>query len=267
MCFNGPVEKLNDTEYAQSAILLTSTAIASVLKNRMEVDYVAGLSLGEYSALTYADVFSLKDAMEITKARGGIMANALLDGTSSMAAVLGGDDELIKDVCNRVSDLGVCEIANYNCPGQTVISGEVEAIEKAITTLKEEGIRRIMPLNVSGAFHCSLLENASLELGKILEKYDIKAPSIPVVYNISGTELDNDIKDILVKQIKNSVYFKQSIEYMISKGVDLFIEIGPGKTLSTFVRKINREVQVYTIDSIEKMKELSEVLKWQEKLR
>lgn len=258
LCFGGPEEKLNDTEFAQSAILLTSLAISSVLADRVNIDYVAGLSLGEYSALTFANSFSLEDAVEIVKARGTIMADALPKGTSSMAAVLGGDDELIKSICNSVNEIGVCEIANYNCPGQTVISGEVDAVNEATRLLKEAGIRRVVPLNVSGAFHCSLLDEASSELGEVLAKYPIREPKIDIVYNALGKSSDMDIIEILMKQIKSSVYFKQSIEYMIAQGVDTFIEIGPGKTLSAFVKKTNRDVVVHSLNSVDVMKEFLE---------
>lgn len=258
LCFGGPEEKLNDTEFAQSAILLTSLAISSVLADRVDIDYVAGLSLGEYSALTFANSFSLEDAVEIVKARGTIMADALPKGTSSMAAVLGGDDELIESICNSVNEIGVCEIANYNCPGQTVISGEVDAVNEATRLLKEAGIRRVVPLNVSGAFHCSLLDEASSELGEVLAKYPIREPKIDIVYNALGKSSDMDIIEILMKQIKSSVYFKQSIEYMIAQGVDTFIEIGPGKTLSAFVKKTNRDVVVHSLNSVDVMKEFLE---------
>lgn len=258
LCFGGPEEKLNDTEFAQSAILLTSLAISSVLADRVNIDYVAGLSLGEYSALTFANSFSLEDAVEIVKARGTIMADALPKGTSSMAAVLGGDDELIESICNSVNEIGVCEIANYNCPGQTVISGEVDAVNEATRLLKEAGIRRVVPLNVSGAFHCSLLDEASSELGEVLAKYPIREPKIDIVYNALGKSSDMDIIEILMKQIKSSVYFKQSIEYMIAQGVDTFIEIGPGKTLSAFVKKTNRDVVVHSLNSVDVMKEFLE---------
>lgn len=258
LCFGGPEEKLNDTEFAQSAILLTSLAISSVLADRVDIDYVAGLSLGEYSALTFANSFSLEDAVEIVKARGTIMADALPKGTSSMAAVLGGDDELIESICNSVNEIGVCEIANYNCPGQTVISGEVDAVNEATRLLKEAGIRRVVPLNVSGAFHCSLLDEASSELGEVLAKYPIREPKIDIVYNALGKSSDMDIIEILMKQIKSSVYFKQSIEYMIAQGVDTFIEIGPGKTLSAFVKKTNRDIVVHSLNSVDVMKEFLE---------
>lgn len=258
LCFNGPEEKLNDTEFAQSAILLTSLAISNVLKDKISIDYVAGLSLGEYSALTFANSFSLEDAVEIVKARGTIMADALPKGTSSMAAVLGGDDELIDSICNSVNEMGICEIANYNCPGQTVISGEVDAVNEATRLLKEAGIRRVVPLNVSGAFHCSLLDDASFELGEVLNKYPIRKPEIALVYNALGKNSDEDIIEILMRQIKSSVYFKQSIEYMIGQGVDTFIEIGPGKTLSAFVKKTNRNVIAHSLNSVDVMREFLE---------
>lgn len=261
LCFEGPKEMLNDTAYAQSCILATSIAISKVIQSYgIRPDYVAGLSLGEYSALCYANAMSVNDAVNIVRERGKLMANALPSGTTSMAAVLNCDENIIKEVCEEVKETGLCTIANYNTNGQIVITGEKDAVEKASTLLLEKGARRVLPLNVSGAFHSPLLEDASLKLNKVLHKYKLSLPSIPVIYNVSGKEeniTDSEMLiDILTKQIKSSVYFKQSIEYMIEKGVDTFIEIGPGSTLSGFVRKINRNIPVYSVDSIESLNKM-----------
>lgn len=252
LCFEGPSEQLNNTAYAQSCILLTSYAIAKALQTKgFQPDYVAGLSLGEYSALCFADAFSIHDALQMVRKRGQIMESALPLGTTTMAAVLQCEASTIQKVCEAVTPIGVCEIANYNYPGQIVISGEVLAIQAASELLKEQGARRIIPLNVSGAFHTSLLEEASKQLATELNKYEITSPKIPVIYNISGKEEKEAVSQILNKQIKSSVYFSQSIEYLIQQGVDTFIEIGPGKTLAGFVKKIDRNVKVFSIETLQ----------------
>lgn len=252
LCFEGPKEMLDNTAYAQSCILTTSMAISALLKkDGIKADYVAGLSLGEYSALTYAGVLDLNDAVKIVRERGKIMDSAFTGKDVMMAAVLGSNENTIKEVIEEVRTLGVLEIANYNCPGQIVISGEKAACEKAAEKLSERNARRIIPLHVSGAFHTSLLEDASVSLGKELCKYTFGKTEIPVVYNYTGAESDEDIVNILTKQIKSSVRFSQTIEYMISHGVDTFIEVGPGRVLSGFVKKINKDVKVYGIDTVE----------------
>lgn len=249
ICFEGEAEQLNETSYVQPCILTTSLAIARVVEaHGIKPAYVAGLSLGEYSALAYANAMNTSDAIEIIRQRGKIMSNALPAGTTSMAAVLAMDAEAILDV---IKDIDGVTIANYNCPGQIVITGIKEAVATASTKLTEAGAKRVIPLNVSGAFHSPLLEEASYELKAVLEKYDLKTPTIPVVYNISGKEEDGNLVDILTKQIKSSVYFYQSLQYMIENGVEAFVEIGPGKALSAFVKKTTKEVPVYSVDSIE----------------
>ncbi len=252
LCFEGPEDMLNDTAYAQSAILTTSLAIASVVSSYgITPDYVAGLSLGEYSALAYAGAFSYKDAAYITRQRGQLMANALPAGTSGMAAVLNLDETLIQDICEQLTNQGeLCQIANYNCPGQIVITGTSKAMELAAPLLIEKGARRVIPLNVSGAFHSSLLKEAGSELREVLETIEMEKPKLPVVYNVSGQESETPLMDLLEQQIQSSVRFSQSISYMIAQGVTTFIEIGPGSTLKGFVRKINRDVNVYSVEDV-----------------
>lgn len=263
VCFNGPKETLDDTAYAQSSILATSMAIAAVVKSEgIEAEYVAGLSLGEYSALCYAGAFDLASALRITRARGKIMAEALPANTSGMAAVLNLDDALIQEVCDEVSkSTGVLEIANYNCPGQIVVSGSKEAIQASSAKLLEKGARRVIELNVSGAFHSSLLENASKQLHDVLVKEQLHEPKLKVVYNVTGTESKETLIDLLTKQIKSSVYFMQSIQYMIDQGVDTFIEIGPGSALKSFVKKINRDVKVYSVENVDTLNKMLEEVK------
>ena len=205
-CFEGPEDMVNDTAYAQSCLLITSYVMAHCLKKADVIpDITAGLILGEYTALTYGGAFTLEDALRVVRKRGQLMAHALPKGTGMMAAVLGADAETIQQACTDASDLGVCEVANYNCPGQIVISGETPAVEKARALLLERGVRRIMPLNVSGAFHSSLLLEASKELADLLDTVEIKTPSVPVVSNVSGDVETRPVRDVLVQQIHSSV--------------------------------------------------------------
>lgn len=255
ICFNGPKELLDQTKYAQPAMLMTSLSIAKILEaNGVKPEYVAGLSLGEYSALAFADVFKAKDAIEIVTKRGDIMQNALPLGTSGMTAVLGLEAPVIGAIINDIS--GVVEIANYNCPGQIVITGENDALAIAEERLSNAGARRCVRLNCSGAFHSSLLNDASKALRKELDKYSSNSPKYKVVYNLYGEESDNSINDILEGQIKNGVKFEQSIRYMLENGVDTFVEIGPGTALSGFVRKINRDVKVYAASDMESINKI-----------
>lgn len=261
LCFEGPKEELNNTAFAQPAILVTSLSIAESLKSHnIMPDYVCGLSLGEYSALTFAGTFQYEDAVKIVSKRGQIMANALPSGTTSMAAVMGATVETIQAALKSVTS-GICSIANYNSPAQIVITGENAALDEAIELLKAKKAKCIK-LNVSGAFHSPLLKNAALELDEVLSGYELSNPQIPVVYNVTGTEnQDKTIKELLTAQIKSPVRFMQSVEYMIEKGVDTFIEIGPGKALSGFIKKINRSVTVLNVEDEATLNNVLEVLK------
>ena len=260
LCFEDKAGVLNQTAYAQKAMLLTSYAIASCIReNGIEPEYACGLSLGEYSALTFADVWNIKDALDIITCRGNIMQNALPLGTTKMAAIIGLSREVILDTIKNVE--GVCEIANYNCPGQIVITGDAAAIDKACSLLLAAGARRALPLNVSGAFHSSLLTKASQELRSKLDEFIPHNPKYKIVYNVTGTELKENINDILERQICHSVYFEDSIRYMIDHGVDTFVEIGPGATLSSFIKKTSKDVAVYNVSTTEGLEALLEALK------
>ena len=259
LCFNGTQEQLNDTAVAQPCILATSSAIAAVLSEKgIHADVAAGLSLGEYSALAYAGVFTPQEGAKLVRQRGKIIAAALPEGTSGMAAVLNTEESVIAEVCAEVKEIGVCEIANYNCPGQIVISGQKEAVAAASEKLKARGARRVIPLQVSGAFHTSLLNEASVQLREVLDTYAFGEEEIPVINNVSGKVETRDLREVLQEQICHSVHFTQSLQAMIDMGVELFIEIGPGHALSGFVRKTTKEVPVYHIDTTE---DLEKVLK------
>ncbi|MDO4813613.1 MAG: ACP S-malonyltransferase [Gemella sp.] len=253
----GPKEDLDNTLNAQPAIVATSLGIANILKSKgIEADYVAGLSLGEYSALAYSGVLSLEDTLEIVKKRGQIMADALPQGTTGMLAVMNADLEKINEV---VASLDNLQIANYNSPKQIVLTGSLESIDRAVELFKEQKIRAIK-LNVSGAFHSDYLVGASEELYSVLKNYNFNETNKKVVYNTLGTESDEEVASLLKNQIKSSVRFMQSVEYMIENGVDTFVEIGPGKVLSGLIKQINSNVKIYNIESEKSIDDLVEEL-------
>lgn len=250
ICFEGPEEQLNDTAYTQVCLLVTSLAIAEALRAEgIEAQGVAGLSLGEYSALTYAKAFSQKTAIDVVRQRGQLMAGALPAGSSGMSAVLGDQLPTIKSVLSQ-NHGGLVEIANYNSPQQTVISGEWGALKNVEIALKAQGVSRIIPLRVSGAFHTSLLKPASQTLSTILDQVEVNSPVVPVYFNVSG-QPESDIKKALTQQICSSVQWVTTIQTMIQDGFDTFIEIGPGKTLAGLVRQIDPSVQIYSVESTE----------------
>lgn len=261
LCFEDKDGVLNQTAYAQKAMLITSYSIASALRDKgVEPSYCCGLSLGEYSALAFADVWDLEDAIKIISARGQIMQNALPLNTTKMAAVIGLGREEILSCLSQVHS-GVVEIANYNCPGQIVITGENKAVDEAIVLLKEK-TRKVVPLNVSGAFHSSLLKPASKELRKVLDQYEPRSPIYTILYNVSGQEETRPLNELLEEQICHSVYFEDTIKNLLSEGVDTFLEIGPGKTLSSFVKKTaTSEVKIINVSSYEQYLSALEELK------
>ena len=257
LCFEEN-DKLNITEYTQIAMLTVEAAIYAVMEEQgLKCDFTAGLSLGEYGSLIAAGVLSCEDAFKVVRQRGIFMQEAVPTG-GAMAAVLGMDAEAIEKVCESVSaDGGYVSIANYNCPGQIVITGEEAAVTKASEALKEAGAKRVVPLNVSGPFHSKMLIPAGEKLGKVIDETTINEVKIPYVSNVTA-ELVTDsvnVKDLLVKQISSSVRWQQTIELMIKEGVDTFVEIGPGKTLNGFMRKITRDenIKSYHIETPEEL--------------
>ena len=246
-------KKLDMTEYTQAAMVTTGIAMLKVIeKTALKADVCAGLSLGEYEALYLAGAISEEDAIVLARHRGKLMQEAVPLGVGTMAAVLNLDAAVIEDCLKDIENVW---IANYNCPGQIVISGTVEAIEKAGEKLKEAGAKRVLPLNVSGPFHSGLLKPAGDKLYEYLKNVEIKKPTIPYVANYTAEFVydDKDIKELLRKQVFGSVRFEQSIRNMLKEGVDTFIEIGPGKVLSGFVKKIDKEAKVYSIETVEDM--------------
>ncbi len=254
LCFEEN-DKINITEYTQIAMLTTEAAIWKVLTNAgVKADMTAGLSLGEYGALIASGTMSMEDAFAVVRKRGLYMQEAVPVG-GAMSAVLGLDAEKIAEICEKTQQetQKVVSIANYNCPGQIVITGQKEAVELAGTRLADEGARRVVPLKVSGPFHSKMLEGAGAKLGEALEPVTIHPAQIPYITNVTADYVTDpsQVKDYLIRQVSSPVRWQQSIERMIADGADTFIEIGPGKTLSGFLRKINRELKAVSIDKLE----------------
>lgn len=257
LCFTEN-DRLNLTEYTQAAILTASEAIRCVVeKEGLRADVCAGLSLGEYNALVAAGAMSFADAAFVVRERGKLMQEAVPQGIGAMSAVLGMEKERIEELCSGIEGV---EIANYNCPGQIVISGRKEAVEEASVKLKAEGAKRCMPLNVSGPFHSSMLREAGERLGRVLENITLQEPGLPYITNVTAEYVttQNQIKELLTRQVSSSVRWQQSIERMLADGVDTFIEIGPGRTLSGFMKKIDPTVKSYHIETISDMQEVLE---------
>ncbi|PJI08510.1 MULTISPECIES: ACP S-malonyltransferase [Clostridium] len=260
LCFEGKAEELNLTENTQPAILITSIAAMEALKEEKGIipDVVAGLSLGEYSAHVCSGTFSFEDAVKLVRKRGRYMQEAVPVGIGTMAAIIGLDSETVNRVCNEESKSGVVEVANYNCPGQIVIAGEVKAVENACAKLKESGARKTIMLSVSGPFHTSMLKSAAEKLEIELENININDMKVPVITNVTGDYVKNkgEVKGLLKKQVMSSVRWEDTINKMIDDGVDTFIELGPGRTLTSFIKKINRKMTTF---NIEKSEDLSKI--------
>lgn len=259
ICFSDESGLINQTEYTQPSMVAFACGVTAILKNMgICPDYVAGLSLGEYSALNAAGVFDAKTAIELVAFRGKAMANAAKDMESAMAAVLMLDEKPLLDCCNKASEKGVVSICNYNCPGQLVIGGEKSAVDYACELAKEAGAKRCMPLNVSGPFHTSLMKPAGDKLKEKFETIDFNDMSIPVLFNCLGKEKsqDDNIPDLLEKQVQSSVYMDKTIRRLYELGVTRIVEIGPGKALSGFVKKTAKIscVAVETKEDIENLK-------------
>lgn len=261
--FNGSEELLTKTENNQPSILLVSLACLKALEiEGIDADYVAGLSLGEYAALIYSGALSFEDGVKLVKKRASIMDSSLDKDAGSMAAVLKLDRDKVSELLDKASEFGIVEAANYNCPGQVVISGEIPAIKSSTKIAKELGGIAI-PLKVSGPFHSSLYKKASYKFYDELKKVKIRPLNKVVYSNVKGKPYseDDDMADLLRRQIMSSVLFEDSIKDMLDKGVDTFVEIGPGKTLSGFVKKIDKNVKVYNIEDIDSLRETVKIIK------
>lgn len=253
LCFNGPDEELKKTEVTQPAIFTVSMVCAKALEiNGIMPDMAAGLSLGEYSALTIAGALGFADAVKLLRQRGRFMQEAVPLGQGVMAAIIGLEREAVEASCKEASSEGIVEPANYNCPGQIVISGQIAAVDKACAIAKEKGAKRAIKLEVSAPFHCSLLKPAGERLAEVLEGVNIKAPNIPIIANVTAQIVSKpeDIKRLLIEQVSSPVRWEDSVRCMLEMGADTFIEVGPGKALSGFVKKISKDVKVMNVEDI-----------------
>lgn len=264
LVFEGPEEKLQITQNTQPAILTASWAIYKAVETAGVVpDCTAGLSLGEFTAHVLSGSMDFADAVALVEKRGKFMQDEVPEGIGGMSAVLALDEEVVEEVCKEVSKTGYVACANYNCPGQVVISGELKALEQAGELLVEKGAKRVIPLKVSAPFHCALLKGAGDKLSLELDKININEMSIPVYANVSGEKIESkdDIRQLLVSQVSNTVKWTNTIKNMIASGVDTFIEIGPGKVLGGLIKKTDRDVTVLNVENLETLNAVLEFLK------
>lgn len=255
LCFEEN-DQLNITEYTQIAMLTTEVAILKVLEQKgLKADCCAGLSLGEYGALAAAQVMELEDLFRLIRSRGIYMQEAYPTG-GAMTAVLGLDADTIWEICEKTE--GIVSIANDNCPGQIVITGEEKAVQEAAAKLQEAGAKRCVPLKVSGPFHSQLLAGAGEKLAQELADVEVRQPVIPYLCNVEAVPVTDSsrVKELLAKQVSGTVRWRETMERMLADGVDTFIEIGPGKTLTGFLRKIDREAKVFNVEKVEDLEKL-----------
>lgn len=265
LCFETDIDTLSKTENTQIAIATMSLSILEILKKEnINAEIAVGLSLGEYPALIYGGYLSFNDGMKLLKQRGYLMENRVPKEEYSMAAVIGLESNVIEEVCKDIQNSGMfVTTANYNYSGQTVISGLQEGIDKAIDILKQKGAKKVVKLKTGGPFHTIKLEEAKKEFIKDLEKVEFKQGSIKVIKNIDGTfynEKDN-MKEILSKHIVSPVRFDKAIELMINQGIDTFVEIGPGKALSGFIKKENKDANIINICDVKTLENAVSILK------
>lgn len=259
LCFHGPQEDLNLTENTQPAILTTSVAVMEVLKKEGIIpDVVAGLSLGEYSALVCSGALSLEEAVPLVKKRGKYMQEAVPEGVGGMAAIVGLDRETVFSVCEEAKEDGVVEAANFNCPGQIVLAGEHSALDKAIEIATGKGAKMAMKLPVSAPFHSSMLQPASDKLKEELEEIQIRPLLIPLISNVDADYVSchEEVKPKLIHQVVSPVKWEDSIRRMIDDGVDTFIEVGPGKALTGFIKKIDRKLNYMNVEDMDSLEQV-----------
>jgi [acyl-carrier-protein] S-malonyltransferase len=264
LCFNGPAEQLQLTENTQPAILAVSMAAlrAAKAEGLPQPDSVAGHSLGEYSALVAAGALSLTDALKTVRARGRYMQEAVPVGAGAMAAILGADLDVVMSACEEAAAGQVCSAANINSPNQVVIAGDAAAIDRAIVLLKVRGARRAMRLNVSAPFHCALMKPAQDRLAADLQRIQFEDLTTPLVTNVDAKAVKRgaEARDALVRQVSQPVRWLESVEFLISEGVQSFIEIGPGKVLSGLVRQIDRNLRCVNIEDETSLRATREAL-------
>ena len=261
----GPESELRLTSNAQPALMAVSLAVVRVIENISNqnienmVGFLAGHSLGEYSALTAAGSFSLADAAKLLRVRGESMQNAVPVGTGGMAALLGAELDVAKEIAVLASEKGVCDIANDNAPGQIVLSGELKTVEQSIEIAKAKGIRRAVLLPVSAPFHCSLMKPAAEKMLEALNNIKILPPKVPIVANVNATKIAGDPDDIrgsLVQQVTSMVRWRESVEWMIENGITSFVELGAGKVLTGLNKRIDKDVQSISVESPDAIEEV-----------
>lgn len=262
LCFDGTIEELNRTENTQPAVVtMTLAALAAFNKYNIKPFVVAGLSLGEYSALTCSGVFNINQVIPLVKKRGKYMQEAVPEGIGKMIAILGLSEDKVIEACKQASELGIVEAANFNCPGQIVIGGEIKAVDLAAELAAQKGALKTVVLPVSAPFHTSMLKPAADNLAKELENINLNDMNIKAISNVDVNYVQKDkIKDLLRKQVMSPVLWEQIIRKMINDGVDTFIEIGPGKTLTGFVRKVDRKLKVFNIEDTKSLNKTVEAL-------
>ena len=259
MIFNGDAETLMITENTQPTIVTMSVAALRVLEEKgIKPDVVAGLSLGEYTAHIASGSMNFADGVRLVKKRGKYMQEEVPVGKGAMAAIIALSADDVMKCCEAASEIGVCSPANFNCPGQIVVSGEVDAVNKCCELAKEKGAKRAMLLPVSAPFHCSMLIGA----GEKLANVEVSDMQIPVITNVTADYVSSkeDIKPLLIKQVSSSVKWEDTIRKMIADGVDTFVEVGPGKALSGFIKKVSRDVRVYNVEDMASLEKTLEGL-------
>jgi [acyl-carrier-protein] S-malonyltransferase len=256
LIFQGPDSELKKTYNTQPALLTTSIALLKVLqlKSDVKADFVAGHSLGEYSALVASGAMPFEDAVQTVRARGHFMEQAVPNGEGAMAAVLGAERTALSDLCQQITNEGhLVELANLNCPGQIVISGSESGVQAVVERGKEIGARRVLKLEVSGPFHSSMMRPAADQLDAHLAKVSLQNPMVPVVANVTAKPVQSadEIRQLLVQQVSSSVLWEDSVRYLVNAGVDTFIEIGPGNVLSGLIKKIAPDAYTVSLHSVE----------------
>ena len=252
LCFEGPQEELRSTQNAQVAILTHSIAALKALGvDKYTAKYCLGLSLGEYSALVASECLSFEDAVKLVRKRGEFMDASAKKNPGKMVSLMGMEMSAVEELCKGIG----CEIANLNCPGQVVVSGTASKIELLASLAKDKGARRAIILDVSGAFHCSLMDPAKEKLELEIDKVDFKIPSVPIIGNVTAEPSTdpNQIKENLIKQVNTTTYFERSINYVKAQGINTFIEIGPGSVLKGILRKIDKSLEVINIEKAEEI--------------
>jgi len=260
LCFEGPAEKLSTTTVSQPAIFVTSAAILEVLSESLEkADVTAGLSLGEYTALYAAGLIGFEDAVKLVQKRGEAMQRASDATKGAMVGIIGLDEDKVRQICDEARGEDILEGVNFNCPGQVVISGDIEACERAETLAEKYGAIKAVRLDVAGAFHTKMMSSAAEALGQALNEVEIKEPGeVKVIANITGeyyTSAD-DIRNGLTKQLTQPILWQQCMERLLSEGVENFYEIGPGRVLTGLMKRINRKVKVKNMSTLDAVQEL-----------